>query len=435
MTGKIALFAFTALFSAMSLNAAELYVSKNTGKNSNTGAKDAPFKNLQKALDVAAAGDKIHVAEGNYFGLMDKGYLEMKKPVEIYGGYAADFSARSPLKHRTLVMPPASSNGTANSKALLNIELQNENNANLVIDGLIFDKGDSNAYHASDGKPAGVETGMLRHPPEGGVGGVIGSKNPILKGVVGGGKMLIQNCVFNNGAFYGIQMGFGKGDVKILNNVFTANIVAAVEVSGRSNTPNTTQLEFAYNTVFYSWSRTKDGGDMGYGFRNMTQVDTNVHHNLIGLSSMGGIDRTRIDSNKNYEAARKIKIDNNVFFLNKQADLALPSGGGNYLRVYVDKMEDAEGVTSVSGNSELKDAEGLKAVLNKPYLEGFLSAVYKEKTDYDPNSPANNFRRALGLNQVGTMQSSVSMYGNRYPLEDALKLFGALKSVGAQAVK
>ena len=72
MTGKIALFAVTAIFSALTLNAAELYVSKDTGKNSNAGTKDAPFKNLQKALDVAAAGDKIHVAAGNYFGLMDR---------------------------------------------------------------------------------------------------------------------------------------------------------------------------------------------------------------------------------------------------------------------------------------------------------------------------------------------------------------------------
>ena len=141
---------------------------------------------------------------------------------------------------------------------------------------------------------------------------------------------------------------------------------------------------------------------------------------------------TRNDRELNW---RKIKIDNNVFFLNKQSDLVLPSGGGMLLRVFVDKMEDAEGVTSVTGNTELKDHAALKAVLNAPYLEGFLSATYKEKTDYDPNSPANNFRRALGMNQVGTIQTSVSMYGNRYPLEDALKLFGALKSVGAQAVK
>ena len=435
MTGKIALFAVTAIFSALTLNAAELYVSKDTGKNSNAGTKDAPFKNLQKALDVAAAGDKIHVAAGNYFGLMDKGYLEMKKPVEIYGGYTADFSSRSPLKNRTLVMPPSSSNGTANAKGLLNIELSGEKNANLVIDGIIFDKGDSNAYHATEGKPKGVDTGMLQHPPAAGANGVIGSKNPILRGSVGGGKMLIQTCVFNNGAFYGIQMGFGKGDVKLLNNVFTSNAVAAVEISGLHNAPNGIQLEFAYNTVLYSWARTKDNTDMGYGFRNMTMVDTNIHHNLIGLSSFSGIDRTRIDSNKTNEAARKIKIDNNVFFLNKQSDLVLPSGGGMLLRVFVDKMEDAEGVTSVTGNTELKDHAALKAVLNAPYLEGFLSATYKEKTDYDPNSPANNFRRALGMNQVGTIQTSVSMYGNRYPLEDALKLFGALKSVGAQAVK
>ena len=41
----------------------------------------------------------------------------------------------------------------------------------------------------------------------------------------------------------------------------------------------------------------------------------------------------------------------------------------------------------------------------------------------------------MGLNKQGKLKTKVSMYANRYPLEDALKLFGALKNVGVQKPK
>ena len=44
-------------------------------------------------------------------------------------------------------------------------------------------------------------------------------------------------------------------------------------------------------------------------------------------------------------------------------------------------------------------------------------------------------RQAVGLPMQGTIVSKVDMFGNRYPLEDALKLFGAMPGKGAQAIK
>src|SRR5690554_7118888 len=46
---------------------ATLYVSQTTGNNRNDGSKQAPFKNLQKAIDQAPDNAVILVAEGNYF--------------------------------------------------------------------------------------------------------------------------------------------------------------------------------------------------------------------------------------------------------------------------------------------------------------------------------------------------------------------------------
>lgn len=73
--------AFVALFVLMfGVQAQTYYVSKTTGSNGNDGLSAAtPKKNLQKALDVAPAGAKILVAEGNYVGTLDCGNIFIKK--------------------------------------------------------------------------------------------------------------------------------------------------------------------------------------------------------------------------------------------------------------------------------------------------------------------------------------------------------------------
>lgn len=54
---------------------------------------------------------------------------------------------------------------------------------------------------------------------------------------------------------------------------------------------------------------------------------------------------------------------------------------------------------------------------------------------HNPNSAVNTFRSALGMNQIGTMTSKVTMYANRYNWEKALLLFGAMPGYGAQMPK
>ena len=46
---------------ATTAQAADIYVSLETGKNKNEGTKEAPLKNLWKALENAKDGDTIHV--------------------------------------------------------------------------------------------------------------------------------------------------------------------------------------------------------------------------------------------------------------------------------------------------------------------------------------------------------------------------------------
>ncbi len=424
---KITLFSLFCIGLVTQIFAAEWYVSQKEGKNKNAGNTiDAPFKNIQKALSVAEAGDIVKVAEGNYFGLMNSGNITMTNALTLLGGYSSDFSERNILKYKTLIQPSNKSNGTGSNHPLLRLDFKT---GTAVVDGFFFDKGESNNYHLKDGVVEGVEKGMLLHPPQ----KEDQSKNPNAKQPLIGGPnsgslgddLTISNCVFANGNNVAIRIPV-NGKAKILNNVFVANVMASAELWGGNN-QNRASLEFAWNTVLFSWSRTKDLGDMGYGVRAMTLMDYNIHHNIIGFSCFAGVDATRDDKN------RKLSIDNNIFLLNRQADLTLP-GGGMFMRIWVDDFEDLE-IESSDDNTAPKDLGPLAGTINKAYAAAFLNVSYKETVDYDENSPANLFRAALGLNKQGKISSAVSMYANKYPLDDALALFGAYSQAGAQIPK
>ena len=79
----------------------------------------------------------------------------------------------------------------------------------------------------------------------------------------------------------------------------------------------------------------------------------------------------------------------------------------------------------------MKDPAVFKGRINAQYLNAFLSMKYSEKTKLDPGK-CNALRSVLGLPLQGTITTTCDMYANRYPLEDALKLFGAVKDFGAQ---
>ena len=237
-----------------------------------------------------------------------------------------------------------------------------------------------------------------------------------------------------NGPNFAINGLFGGKKAVITNCIFINNVMAAVEISGGGIATETKEVHFTYNTVLFSWARTKDMGDMGYGYRYTTGINHYVNNNIIGLSTFSGIDRTRVDSDKNKEAQRITTAENNVFFLNKNGDLTLP-GGGMYMRINVEDFSDVEQLAKSGGNKSLTNPAAFKGIINNDYLNGFLSASYKETASSDPNSPANQFRQAMGLNQQGTIQSTTSMYANRYPWQEALKFFGAMQGVGAQKIK
>jgi hypothetical protein len=417
---------------------AEFFVARDRGDNQNPGTKEAPFKNIEAALKVAKTGDRICVAQGNYFGLRDKGYLEAPEAVELFGGYSIDFSIRDIEKFPTTIIPDRNS-GASGRKPLLSI-LNVPAGATFILDGFILDRGEQNAYSPKDGVIEGLGGRILSETEKPAEGPstvhepLVCFTNKVNARIEG--ELIIRNCVFLNGHF-AIQGGFKKGSVKILNNIFVANKMAAIEVFGiggkkgpKGPIEKSGQVEIANNTILFTWSRLKDFADMGYGIRIMTMVSYDIHDNLIGCNVLTGIDHTRNNPNE------WVKIDNNILFLNKQAPLLYvepgTSAAGTMERVKIGDMNADLGLASCKGNT---DKLSSKLPLNKVYLENFLNARYSETADFDPNSPANVLREIVGLPKQGKLATQVSMFANRYPLRDALALFGASKQTGAQKPK
>ncbi len=435
MTPRLLTLAIALSLGTVSAQAAEFYVHKDGGKNSFPGTSEQPFKNLQKAIDKAEDGDTIYVAEGNYCGIMDRGQIKLNKQVTILGGYSSDFSERDILQYRTTVIPPNKPD-IHRDDAIILVE-QGNRDGTTVIDGFIFDQGETNDYHETKGRPEGLMSGMFMVPPTRSSSTAVPTANiAMIKGNASG-DFTVSNSVFNNAAHYGIWVAQGKGTFTVKNSVFTANRMSAIEVRGRMNDHKQVKVNLENNTVLFTWSRTKEMEDMGYGVRAMTGADYDIKGNILALSTFAGYDNTRIDSN--LSVRKNVALDNNMFFLNKEADMTAP-GSGKFMRLWVEEhFEDLPDLdvpgttfTSTEDNVGLDSADPLKSAINTAYLDGFLSASYSEVSSYDADSPANTFRRAMGLNQMGTINSTVTMWANRYPLEDSLKLFGAVPGYGAQ---
>ena len=425
---------------AAGLQAADLYVSLSTGKKKNAGTKEAPLKNLWHALQKAGDGDTIHLAEGIYPGNAKCNWFLIDKAVSIIGGYSADFAARDPLTHRTMFQPLNENNdkkGTGLGIFTIQFDMAKPapKGVNMVFDGLIFDDGQAQSYHPVKGKPEGVETGMWLEPPAKGNTPFASSKRYLVYSATANraeGDITFKNCLFLNAGNIAMNLNWYKGKVKMENNVFCNNLMVGANVYSSNPQAGAVEWEFKKNTVLFTWSRTSELSDMGFGIRTTTNMKSEIEDNIIGLSVLTGWDNT-----KGLDKTKKIEVKGNVFFLNRQSD-AQVTKSPSVVKVKVDDFEDDlegnYGIEKAEDNVGLTDPKVFNGRLNTAFLNAFLSMKYSESATLDAGK-LNAFRQAVGLPMQGTIVSKVDMFGNRYPLEDALKLFGAMEGKGAQAIK
>ncbi len=417
----------TAKPAGSALSSQIIYVSIEKGNNKNNGSQSNPVKEIDKAVQMAEPGAEIRIAGGKYSGTFNIGFIESNKPVRLFGSYDENFTSQDITNHPTIFQPDNAVGGK-NRKALLKFT---KDVAGTIVDGIVWEMGNRNAYSGKEGIITGLDGGRLLMPTENPPAGNSTTDEPCIQflSASSGGDVTIQNCVFVNGASFALQAGHRSGKFTVKNNVFVANKMAAIEIYGTCAGSNQNkdmtlcgEVEIAYNTILFTWSRLKDLKDMGYGIRIMTKCSYNIHNNIIGGSVLAAIDHSRFTKNE------WIKIDNNIFFVNKKADLYYTPGSNTNLNLTVNQFGDLE-IASASGN---KDEIPKNLKVNKVYLEAFLNTRYSEQADYNPDSPANQLRAAMGMNKQGKIQSSVSMFMNKYPWKEALDLFGNVTGYGAQ---
>ena len=242
------------------------------------------------------------------------------------------------------------------------------------------------------------------------------------------GKLVIRNCMFLNASFNGIIMTNMGGEWEICNNVFVSNLYASCEITGGLN-----QATGAHqSTVLFSWPTTKEMESMGYGYRFRNGADHNVHHNIFGCNNFGALDAGWDDSNLPADKRKICSAYDNLFFMNKGDLVMAGTSGGNWLYVPGKRFDEVEMLTEYERNRELPDTSKFKDVIDEAYLKGFASLKVMTTESFDPNSAANVFRSALGLNMQGSCTTRVSMFGNRYNFDKAVQLFGAEPEYGAQ---
>ena len=437
---KRLMFATLIALCAVAVQAGDIYVSLSTGKKKNAGTKEAPLKNLWHALQKAEDGDTIHLAEGVYPGNAKCNWFLIDKAVSIIGGYSKDFASRDPLKFRTMFQPLNENNDKKGTGlGIFTIEFTKRpaqpKGVNMVFDGLIFDDGQAQSYHPVKGKPEGVETGMWLEPPAKGNTAFPSSKRYLVYSATANrieGDITFKNCLFLNAGNIAMNINWYKGKVKMENNVFCNNLMVGANVYSSNPQQGAVEWEFKKNTVLFTWSRTSELSDMGFGVRTTGNIKSELEDNVIGLSVLTGWDNT-----KGLDKTKKIEAKGNVFFLNRQSDAQVtksPSVVKVKVEDFEDDLEGNYGIEKAEDNVSLEDPKVFNGRLNTAFLNAFPSMKYSETATLDAGK-LNAFRQAVGLPMQGTIVSKVDMFGNRYPLEDALKLFGAMDGKGAQAIK
>lgn len=241
--------------------------------------------------------------------------------------------------------------------------------------------------------------------------------------------------MFLNASFNGIILTNMGGDWEIYNNVFVSNLYASCEINGGLN-QNTgahqSTVDFHHNTVLFSWPTTKEMESMGYGYRFKNGADHTVHHNIFGCNNHGALDAGWDDSNLPAAQRKVCAAYDNLFFMNKGDIVLAGTSGGKWLYVPAKRFDEVEMLTRYENNRELPASSNFKDVIDQPYLKGFASLKVMTTESYDPNSAANLYREAHGLNKQGTSTTRVSMFGNRYNFDKAVLLFGAEPGYGAQ---
>ena len=399
--------------------ARDWYVSAARGKG-RTGTAEQPAGDLGNVISRLADGDRVFIAEGVYTGRGDNGRDFIDKPVEIYGGFADDFSKRDPWgAHRTVLTGVLKTENWEQGYRLA-VDLSKRRDIRgphkVVIDGIIVDNGPRNRYAGEDAKIIRTANPATGENPTPGYGG-------ISVAVTKFGDIIIRNCVVLNTASLGggaiEAWGSEKSNVLVTNNIACNNTGYGFYLRSAFH-PNETERmprhTFTHNTSVFNSKPDPGATHGGSALRVDAPTRVAAEWNVLALSDYYGVN--------NSSQAKQFTLNNNLFVSNLRAD---------YLefdtQMNVDELEDEADKLDEAGGNIASDK--LRPKVSREWAAKYLSRqvvdrAAKEAEVKAVQSGVNELRSILGFPLQGT---SVGEYSDawlpRIPLDDALVCGGA----------
>lgn len=378
----------------------EWYVSKSRGSGQ-LGTKERPAKDLGNIIHHLKPNDVIYIAEGEYTSKGDRGSDEINVPVKIYAGYDENFTKRDPWgAHKTIFTGTNEYMKLTTPRLYIRTDQQRESNGQLsqgseiIVDGIIFDNGPRNRYHADKNyairRKASPKENKNPAPESGGVV-IVPSKYT---------NVTVQNCVIMNtapteGALSVRLFHGGKGLIQ--NNLCINNTGYGIHIrTGYMGTDESLLPVFTVrnNTSLFNW---KHDAIASYG-GDALAVDQNLiatlENNVFGFGHMGGV----------YSKGAKLTMNNNLFTGNSKYDFKEIN-----TMMKVDEILDES--VYLDQYSEGNESLLIKIPVGERWAEVYGNRVEISRADVDAsvrasNSGANQLRSMLGLNLQG---NSVAM--------------------------
>lgn len=378
-------------------------------------SKQTPSGQFSALLAQARRGDVFHVAEGEYNGREDTGEFRVDvQNLTLVGGYNADFSARHPFKHLTILRRKAgvTTDYTRTEGGILAMHPdaigfgKTYSIAGLIVDGFVFDGETRNKYNSW----------KQLHPQ--------GSwKDPLVKLVsteLGTTHNLVfRNCVFVNSYVQGLYAKWSGDKNEVSNSLFLNNMIASIDLQGAmAANPafglGKTHVTIKNNTIAFNWAH--DKADQANGINPGRQGTYTIEGNVFAYLQRpagAGIDAP--------PGTPGITMGNNLFYVTTDAGAAervqtTAAQVGSGRRGEEEEEESPKAAApAVAGN--LSADPGFK--IDLPYFDNFTS--WGNKYEKINASVGNAARAAYGLKPVAAKSATppeVTAFGRAYVISE-----------------
>ena len=379
---------------------------------------ERPARDLGNIAADLEPGDVVCITGGTFHGRADSGADHITVPVEIYGGFAPDFSHRDPWGAHVTVLTGIHNAQNFTTDPRLTIDTSafatrlmqargEPTEHTVVVDGVVIDHGPRN-YYPDDVGSRIIRQGTPQHTPTPEAGGLL-----VRTGV--DSTIVVRHVIVTNTAPTQGAFSFFPGaaaDVTIEHSVAVNNTGAGFHLAtaiAADDPENFPRYRFAHNAALFTQKHSAFGTFGGSAILLEGRIAVEIANSILAFNDAFGIDNAR--------RASDLVLHDNVFVANAQGDyqefdtvIGLDDIADWALEVY-----DAWGNTRYDLAYDISPAwgalYGARTLIDRNAAEAEVAVV---------ESWANTVRGFFGWNLQGTdLDVDSDVWLPRMPLADA----------------